>query len=64
MMVGPGSMIGEEDAVIGSNQYSTTAMCNTVKASVYMIKIEDFLSLKSSETVWKAIVDKSIWKER
>lgn len=64
MRIGPGSMIGEEDALVGSHEYSTTAICSTVKASVYMIKLEDFLSLKESQTVWKSIVDKALWKER
>lgn len=39
LIVGHGSMLGEEDAVSNSKKYSTNVRCHTIKASVYAIKV-------------------------
>jgi len=63
-IVGKGSMLGEEDAASSSKSYSITAKCHTIKASVYAIKLEDFLTLKNEGESWNGIIEKSLWKEK
>jgi hypothetical protein len=64
LRVGRGSMLGEEDAVSKSKRYTTNVRCHTIKASVYAVKVDDFLTLKNEEQSWSGIVQKSLWKER
>ena len=64
LIVGRGSMLGEEDAVSNSKMYTTNVRCHTIKASVYAVKVEDFLTLKNEDQSWCGIVEKSLWKER
>lgn len=63
ILIGPGSMIGEEDAISLDGLYTTTAICNSLSGSVYAIKTEDFLTLKNSELSWNKILSKSLWRE-
>ena len=64
IVVGRGSMLGEEDAVSKVKYYSTTVKCYSAKASVYAIKIQDFLTLKNEDGSWRGIIEKSLWKEK
>jgi hypothetical protein len=63
IIIGKGSMFGEEDAISLDGLYTTTAICNSLTGSVYAIKTEDFLTLKNSELSWNKILSKSIWRE-
>ena len=64
IVIGKGSMLGEEDAVSNSKMYTTTVKCHTVKATVHAIKLEDFLTLKNEDGSWKEIIEKALWKEK
>ena len=64
MIVGPGSMIGEEDAISEEKTYTCTATCLSLTGSVYYIEFEDFMTLKAQEGSWMKIIQKSLWKER
>ena len=63
IIVGRGSMFGEEDAISLDGLYTTTAICNSLTGSVYSIKILDFLTLKNTEVSWNKILSKSLWRE-
>ena len=64
MLVGRGSMIGEEDVISSTKLYSCTAKCSSLQASVYVIQREDFMTLKSSEDAWLLVLEKALWKEK
>lgn len=63
IIVGRGSMFGEEDAISLDGLYTTTAICNSLTGSVYSIKTLDFLTLKNTEVSWNKILSKSLWRE-
>ena len=56
MIVGPGSMIGEEDAISEEKTYTCTATCLSLTGSVYYIEVEDFMTLKAQEGSWMKII--------
>eukprot|EP00347_Sterkiella_histriomuscorum_P005721 403355524 len=65
MIVGRGSMIGEEDVITSvSKIYSCTVVCSSLKGSAYKISKEDFLTLKSSDDAWMSVLEKALWKEK
>ena len=63
MIVGSGSMIGEEDAISQNNEYTCTAVCSSLKGSVFCIDVADFMTLKQSSGSWIGILRNSEWKE-
>ena len=64
MIVGKGSMIGEDDVVSTLKTYTVTVRCLSLRGSAYSIKAEDFLLLKNSDTAWVKVLEKALWKER
>eukprot|EP00347_Sterkiella_histriomuscorum_P020337 403338195 len=65
MIVGRGSMIGEEDVITSVQKiYSCTVVCSSLKGSAYKISKEDFLTLKSSDDAWMSVLEKALWKEK
>ena len=63
IIVGSGSMLGEEDAISAINLYTCTARCCSMTGQVYSIDIDNFNTLKDQHSSWLKIVDKSLWKE-
>lgn len=63
LIVGKGSMLGEEDA-IGRKVYSCTVRCYSLSAKVFCIKREDFMTLRKSDDSWLNILEKALWKEK
>lgn len=65
MIVGKGSMIGEEDVITSvSKTYSCNVICSSIKGSAYKISKEDFLTLKTSDDAWMSVLEKALWKEK
>lgn len=63
IIVGPGSLMGEEDCISEDKVYTSTAICTSLSGQVYSILVADFLTLKSSDSSWSNILEKSLWKE-
>jgi len=63
MIIGRGSMIGEEDA-ISRNNYSCSVKCHSLNGSLFAIKREDFITLRKSDDSWLNILEKALWKEQ
>ena len=61
--MGPGSMVGEEDAISKDQLHSCSGLCTSMSASLYFIEYDDFMTLRSVTTAWSNIVSKSLWKE-
>ncbi len=62
MYVGRGSLVGEED-VISKEKYSCTVSCNSLKATIYAISKENFMTLRRADDCWMNILEKALWKE-
>ena len=65
MIVGKGSMIGEEDIITSSGGlYSCNVKCISQVATYYRINKDSFISLKSQDDVWLSVLEKALWKEK
>lgn len=63
MIFGFGSLIGEED-ILNRNCYSCSLQCYSLKGTLYTIKKENFMVLRSSDDSWLTIIEKIIHKEQ
>jgi CRP-like cAMP-binding protein len=63
MLVGKGSMLGEEDC-ISNNTYSCSVKCYSLKGSAFAVKKDDFLTLRRSDDSWLNVLEKAFWKEK
>lgn len=56
MMIGPGNLIGEEDA-IKDRLYSTTVQCASAQGLIYAISIDNFHQVvkKTNDEAWTHI---------
>jgi CRP-like cAMP-binding protein len=46
VLAGPGTLLGEEDAILKS-QYRCTVRCYSAKGSLYEMPVENFMNLKN-----------------
>jgi hypothetical protein len=47
VILGPGSMIGKEDAISEDRVHLSSGLCASNQASLYYIDVADFITLKS-----------------
>ena len=58
-----GQIIGQEDIILGRN-YASTVRCLSIRASIYVIKAEEFLHRVSrDDQTWKIIKESANIKE-
>ena len=54
MTAGPGNLLGEEDAVVGT--YQVTVRCLSQVGRLYRMRREDFLKFQTQQNVWHALM--------
>jgi hypothetical protein len=51
-----GNIIGDEDMIMGCNQYRTTVKCVSLTGLVGKMKREDFMRLENQTYSWQALI--------
>lgn len=62
-LFGRGSLLGEED-VLSRPSYTCTLRCHSFSGTLYSVKRQDFMVLRTQDDSWLAIIEKVIEKEK